>query len=147
MITFLNDKTLGFDVYFMPDKAGPTVLGSLKLFLNQVEHGDCRCTRLRSDCGTEYDNYDIYANRLFKGTTWKGTVPGNPQMNGKPERLGQTIQQKASAMLKKVSCRRSTGRSSFGHPITFVICSQSRVETSPPTRPVRVIHRIYPIFE
>lgn len=69
MITFLNDKTLRFDVYFMPDKAGPMVLGALKLFLNQVEHGDCRCARLRSDCGTEYDNYDMYAYRLFKGIT------------------------------------------------------------------------------
>ena len=41
------------------------------------------------------------AFRLSKGITWEGTVPGNPQMNGKSERLGATIQRKASAMLKE----------------------------------------------
>ena len=43
----------------------------------------------------------MYAFWLNKGITWEGIVPGNPQMNGKSERLGQTIQQKASAMLKE----------------------------------------------
>lgn len=69
MIIFLDDKTLRSGVYFMSDKAGFIVLGTLKLFQNQVEHGDCRCTRLRLDCGIEYDNYDMYAYRLFKGIT------------------------------------------------------------------------------
>lgn len=101
IITFLDDKTLRSAVTFLPNKEGPTVLGAFKSFLNQVEHGDCRCTRFRTDCGTEYDNYEMYAFRLHKGITWEGIVPGNPQMNGKSERLGQTIQQKASVMLKE----------------------------------------------
>lgn len=101
IITFLDDKTLRSAVTFLSNKEGPTVLGAFKSFLNQVEHGDCRCTRFRTDCGTEYDNYEMYAFRLHKGITWEGIVPGNPQMNGKSERLGQTIQQKASVMLKE----------------------------------------------
>ena len=48
----------------------PTVLGAFKSFLNQVEHGDCKCTRFRTDCSTEYDNYEMYAFRLVKGFTW-----------------------------------------------------------------------------
>ena len=101
MITFLDDKTLRSGLYLLPDKSGPTVLSAFKMYLNEVEHGECKCTRLRSDCGSEYDNYKMEAYRLSKGITWEGTVPGNPQMNGKSERLGQTIQQKASAMLKE----------------------------------------------
>ena len=99
MITFLDDKTLRSAVYFLPNKDGPTVLAAFKAFLNQVEHGDRKCTRFRSDCGSEYDNYEMYAFRLSKGITWEGIIPGEPQMNGKSERLGQTIQNKASAML------------------------------------------------
>ncbi len=101
MITFLDDKTLRSGVYLLPDKDGPHVLAAFKSFLQQVEHGDCICTQLRSDCGREYDNYDIYAYRLSKGIIWEGIVPGNPQMNGKSERLGHTIQLKAAAMLKE----------------------------------------------
>ena len=101
MITFLDDKTLRSAVAFLPNKEGPTVLGAFKSFLSQVEHGDCKYTRFRTDCGTEYDNYQMYAFRLTKGITWEGIVPGNPQMNGKSERLGQTIQRKASAILKE----------------------------------------------
>ena len=91
MITFLDDKTLRSAVAFLPNKEGPTVLGVLKSFLNQVEHSNYKYTRFRIDCGTEYDNYQIYAFRLTKGITWEGIVPGNPQMNSKSERLGQTI--------------------------------------------------------
>ena len=101
IITFLDDKTLRSTVAFLPNKEGPTVLGAFKTFLNQVEHSECKCTRFRTDCGTEYDNYDIYAFRLTKGIIWEGIIPGNPQINGKSERLGQTIQQKASAILKE----------------------------------------------
>ena len=88
MITFLDDKTLRSGVYLLSNKDGPTVLGTFKLFLNQIEHGDCVCTRFRSDCGTEYDNYEMYAYRLFKGIIWEGIVSGNSQINGKLERLG-----------------------------------------------------------
>ena len=88
MVTFLDDYILRSGVYFLSNKDGPTVLAAFKSFLNEVEHGECKCTRLRSDCGTEYDNYAMYAFRLSKGITWEGVVPGEPQMNGKSERLG-----------------------------------------------------------
>ena len=73
---------------FLPNKEGPIVLRTFKSFLNQVEYRDYKCTRFRTDCGTEYNNYKIYAYRLNKGITWEGIIPGNPQINGKSERLG-----------------------------------------------------------
>ena len=101
IITFLDNKTLRSGVEFIPDKRGPTVLAAFRSFFNQVEYGERKYTRFRSDCGREYNNYNIYAFRLSKGITWEGIIPGEPQMNGKSERLGQTIQIKASAMLKE----------------------------------------------
>ena len=94
-------RLLRSDIYLLVNKSSEVVLAAFKMFLNDVEHGDLRCTRLRTDCGTEYDNYRMEAYRLSKGITWEGIVPGNPQMNGKSERLGATIQRKASAMLKE----------------------------------------------
>ena len=67
MITFLNDKTLRFGVFFMLNKKGLTILAILKSFLNQVEYKECVCTRFRNDCDTEYDNYEMYTFRLTKG--------------------------------------------------------------------------------
>ena len=69
MITFLDDKTLRSTVVLLPNKEGPIVLGAFKSFLNYVEYGDCKCTRFRTDCGIEYDNYEIYAFRLTRGIT------------------------------------------------------------------------------
>ena len=88
LATFLDDYTLRSAVYTLPSKDGPVVLAALKSFLQAVEHGDRKCTRFRSDCGREFDNYDMYAFRLSKGIVWEANVPGNPQMNGKLERLG-----------------------------------------------------------
>jgi hypothetical protein len=53
-----------------------------------MEHDDYTITRLRSDCGTEYENSLMLECRLSKGITWEATVPGTPQMNGKSECLG-----------------------------------------------------------
>ena len=100
LATFLDNYTLRSAIYCLPNKDDTTALTAFKSFLNQVEHGERKCTRLRSDCGTEFNNYDMYAFRLAKGITWEGNVPGNPQINGKSERLSQTIQRKASAMLQ-----------------------------------------------
>ena len=69
IITFLDDKTLRSTVAFLPNKEGPTILGAFKSFLNQVEHGNCKCTRFRTDYGTKYNNYEMYAFRLNKGIT------------------------------------------------------------------------------
>lgn len=91
MITFLDDKTLRFVVYFLPNKERPTVLAAFKFFLNQVEHEDLNCIRLRTNCDSEYNNYKMYTFRLFKGIIWEENIPGESQINKKSKRLGQTI--------------------------------------------------------
>ena len=88
MITFLCDKTLRAYIFLLKDKSATSVVGAFRLFASMVEHSDKKITRLRSDCGTEYDNLEMLDFRLSKGIIWKPTVPGNPQMNGKSERLG-----------------------------------------------------------
>ena len=101
LLTFLCDWSLRSVVVPIPNKSASTVVNAFKTFVNSVEHGECRVTRLRSDCGTEYDNDLMLHYRQSKGITWEATVPYNPQMNGKAERLGQTIQKTTNAMLKE----------------------------------------------
>jgi hypothetical protein len=100
LVTFLDDKTLRSAVLLLRDKSAKSVLDAFRMYANQAEHDDCTITRLRSDCGTEYDNSLMLEYRLSKGITWEPTVPGTPQMNVKSEGLGQTLRKIASAILK-----------------------------------------------
>ena len=101
LLTFLYNWSLRSVVVPIPNKSASTVVNTFKTFVNSVEYRECRVTRLRSNCGTEYDNDLILQYRQSKGITWEATVPYNPQINGKVERLGQTIQKTTNTILKE----------------------------------------------
>ncbi len=96
--SWLDDKTKRSEVAILKRKS--EVLDSFKNYLLRNEHGENRCRRLRSDGGGEYDSQAWYDFRSEHGIKWESIVPGNPQQNGKAERLGQTIHKTASSILK-----------------------------------------------
>ena len=100
LVTFLDDNTLRSAIFLLRDKSAKSVLDAFCMYANQAEHDDCTITRLWSGCGTKYDNSLMLEYRLSKGITWEPTMPGTPQVNGRSERLGQTLQKMASAVLK-----------------------------------------------
>ena len=104
-VTFLDDYLQASDVYFLKQKAG--VFGAFKHFRQHHERGDTRVRRLRTDNGGEFNSKEWEAYEEEHGVTWEPTIPGNPQMNGKSERLGQTLHTKASAMLKESGLHQS----------------------------------------
>ena len=53
-----------------------------------------------TDGGGEYDSNEFAKSREKKGSIWEPIIPGNPQMNGKIEKLGQTLYRMANAFLK-----------------------------------------------
>lgn len=53
-----------------------------------------------TDGGGEYDSHEFTKFRDEHRIIWEPIVPGNPQMNGTAERLGQTLHKMASTMLK-----------------------------------------------
>lgn len=97
-VTFLCDATKTSEVVLLTKKSG--VLPAFKGYCLHHEKGDKRVRRLRSDGGGEYDSHEFTKFRDEHGIVWEPIVPGNPQMNGAAERLGQTLHKMASTMLK-----------------------------------------------
>ena len=98
-VTFLDDYDKTSEVVLLSSKDG--VLSAFDLFRKRNQFGEARIRRLRTDGGGEYDSHAFEDYREEHGIIWEATVPGNPQMNGAAERLGQTLHGMASAMLKE----------------------------------------------
>ena len=82
----------------MTKKSG--VLLVLKGYCLHYEKGNKRVRRLRTDGGREYDSHEFTKFWDEHGIIWKPIVPGNPQINGTAEQLGQNLHKMASIMLK-----------------------------------------------
>ena len=98
-VTFLNNFHKSSVVYFLIQKS--EVIKAAQQYCLHYERGDNRIWRLRTDWGGEYDSLEWDRFQKEKGINWEPTVPGNPEMNGTSERLGQTLHRKASTMLKE----------------------------------------------
>ena len=96
--TFMDDKTKASWVKPIPYK-GPDTFYAFQEFKARVEHGDCKIHRLRSDNGGEYSSDEFKDYRAEHGILWESIIPGNPQMNGVAERLGQTLMAMVSAII------------------------------------------------
>lgn len=97
-VTFLCDATKRLEVVLLTKKSG--VLSAFKEYCLHHEKGDKRVRRLRTDEGGEYDSHEFTRFRDEHEIIWEPIVPGNPQMNGTAEQLGQTLHKMASTMLK-----------------------------------------------
>lgn len=98
-VTFLDDYDKTSEFILLSSKDG--VLAAFDLFRKRNKHGENRIRRLRTDGGGEYDSHAFKDYRDKHGIRWEATVPGNPQMNGAAERLGQTLYGIVNAMLKE----------------------------------------------
>lgn len=97
-VTFLEDFHKGSMIYFLTQKSD--VFKTAKQYYLQFKQGDSRIRRLRTDWGGEYDSIKWKEFCEEKGIHWELGVPGNPEMNGASERLGQTLHKKACTMMK-----------------------------------------------
>lgn len=97
-ITFLDDYHKASKVYFLKEKAD--AFKAVQQYCNHYERGDNQIRRLRTDWGGEYNSDAWDEFRAEKGIYWEPFIPGNPQMNGTAERLGQTLHRKACTMQK-----------------------------------------------
>ena len=88
-ITFLDDWTKRSEVEIIESKSD--AFPAFKRYQARNEHGETRISRLRTDYGGEYEDYAFDVYRADHGIMWEPTQPGNPEMNGAAERLGQTL--------------------------------------------------------
>lgn len=77
------------------------VLAAFDLLWKRNKYRDARIWHDHMDCGGEYDFHAFKNYRDEHGIWWEVTVPGNQQINGEAERLGQTLHGMTSAMLKR----------------------------------------------
>ena len=97
---WLDDKIKQSHVDILLSKEGSGVLASFKSFLERIEHGMNRCTRIRIDNGIEYLN-EGFMDYIAERDIWLESITAeNPQMNGSAERLNQTLMRKANIFLK-----------------------------------------------
>ena len=97
MFAYEEDTTKRSFIHFGHSKA--EALTSFKALKANVEHGDAVIKRLHSDEDKVIGDKDFADYRYDHGIGWEPSIPGNPQMNGASERLGQTLHGKAHAML------------------------------------------------
>ena len=100
IVCWLDDKTQMSYVQTLYSKEAPGLLESFKTFLDIIEHGLNRCTRIRIDNGTEPTGGVFAAFRNERGIRTEPSTACNLQMNGCAERLNQTLMRKASTFHK-----------------------------------------------
>lgn len=96
LVTFHCDFERRSHVALLRAKSG--VFQAFQNYKKQNEYGDRRIKRLRSDNGGEYNSTEFNKFRFDNGIQWEPNIPGNPEQNGKAERLGQTLHRIASTM-------------------------------------------------
>jgi hypothetical protein len=96
--TFLCDATQKSEVYTVKHKN--ELFACFKRFRETHERADMKVHRLRMDNGGEYTSIEFKNYLSDNGIAPEYTVPGNPQQNGKSERLGGIIWKKAKAFLR-----------------------------------------------
>ena len=97
-ITFLDDWTKRSEVEIIESKSD--AFPAFKRYQTRSEHGDTKIRRFRTDYGGEYEDYDFDVYRADHGIMWEPTQPGNPEMNGAAERLGQTLFSMVSTVIQ-----------------------------------------------
>ncbi len=100
-LTFLFDVTKQSEAILLKEKSG--VLPAIQGYCLRNEKGDKRVRRLRTDGGGKYDSKAFAQLQKEKGIILEPIIPGYPSMNGKAERLGQTLHRIANAILKDSS--------------------------------------------
>ncbi|KAE8230550.1 hypothetical protein CF326_g4445 [Tilletia indica] len=84
----------------IPDKSSATVTEVLQRWYRQVATFTGRkVVTLHTDNGTEFDNVAMDAWAAKEGISWRWTVPGSSEQNGRVERLQGLIQERGRAML------------------------------------------------
>lgn len=97
-MTAIDDHTSHSWTFFLRHKsdAGPTLID----FITQVQRQTgATVRRIRSDNGGEYTSAALADFYTANGIKPEFTVPYNPEMNGKAERLNLTLLEKARTML------------------------------------------------
>ncbi len=97
-VTFLFDATKRSEIVLLTKKSG--VLPALKGYYLHHEKGDELVRRLSTDRDGEYDSCEFTEFCDDRGIIGEPIVPGNPQMNGVEERLGQNLHKMARSILK-----------------------------------------------
>ena len=98
-VSFLDDWDKSLDIILLGGKCD--ALAAFQLFQRRHKKRDQRVHRLRTDNGGEYSSHKFEEYRDECGIIWEPTVPGNPQMNGRATRLGQTIHRMANSLLSE----------------------------------------------
>ena len=97
MVTFVDDFTRSYAVYFMAHKSD--TLEMFKEFHAKVtgESGE-RIGILKTDGGGEYKSREFAQYLIKHQIEHEVTVPDSPEMNGLAERMNRTILEKAKCM-------------------------------------------------
>ena len=98
-VTFLDDYDKTSEVVLISSK--DRELSPFDFFQKRDQFGEACIRCLCIVGGGEYDSHAFEDYRDENCIIWEANVPGNPQMNGAAECLGQTLYGMASAILKE----------------------------------------------
>lgn len=97
-IIYIDDYTRMVHVYFLKDKLN--ILETFKDFKLKVENElNHKITKLRTDNGKEYCNYNFEKYLSNHGIIHQTSTPYTPQQNGMAERMNRTLVERARCML------------------------------------------------
>ncbi|KAE8242086.1 hypothetical protein A4X06_0g7253 [Tilletia controversa] len=99
-LSILDDHSRKGWTFPIADKSSATVTKVMQRWTRQVEtYTGKKITTLHTDNGTEFDNSAMDAWAGAEGISWRWTVPGSSEQNGRVERLQGVIQERGRAML------------------------------------------------
>ena len=105
-LTFLDDYSRKCFTYFLKSKN--QVYSMFVLFKNYVENNTNRKIKcLQSDNGTKYINFKMQQFLDQHGIQRRLSIPGNPQQNGRAERINRTLLDKARCLIHEANLDKS----------------------------------------
>ncbi|KAE8253050.1 hypothetical protein A4X03_0g6001 [Tilletia caries] len=99
-LSTLDDHSRKGWTFPIVDKSSATVTKVLQRWARQVEtYTGKKIKTIHTDNGTEFDNAAMDSWAADEGLSWRWTVPGSSEQNGRVERFQGIIQERGRAML------------------------------------------------